>query len=330
MIPTKRRTAITGAPALLLFGVVPARAQSVGRKKHIAFLSAYTREAGQDLVGCFRKGLADLGWTEGKDLEIEYRWADGRPDRLLPLAQELNGLGLDLIASNSTPAAQTLKRVVDKIPVVFMSVSDPVASGIVASLARPAGNFTGLSNFFPEVGGKLVDVAKTLLPDVRRLGVMTTPDNQGKELDRREVVARAAESGISVSTFHVRSAADIDAAFEQAGRDGLQALLVFVDPVTTAHRQQIVEAARRRALPAIYQVRDFVDAGGLLSYGLNFCKHFERAAFYADRILKGTKPADLPVELPSEFEMVVNMKAAHDLHLTLPQLILARAEIVNE
>jgi putative ABC transport system substrate-binding protein len=329
MALTTRRTAITGASAWVLQGRAPVKAQSPGRKR-IGFLSAYTQEAGAGLVGCFRKGLAHLGWTEGKNIEIEYRWADGRVDRLLPLAQELNGLGLDLIASNSTPVAQVLKRVVSRTPVVFMSVSDPVASGIVASLARPAGNFTGLSNFFPEVGGKLVDVTMSLLPHAQRLGVMTTPDNPGKELDRKELVTRAAEKGVSVTTLHVRSSADIDAAFDRSSRDGLQALVVFVDPVTTTYRRQIVDLARQNAVPAIYQVRDFVDIGGLMSYGLNFCKHYERAATYADRILKGTPPADLPVELPSEFEMVVNMKAIHDLRLTLPLLISAQAELVNE
>jgi putative ABC transport system substrate-binding protein len=323
-----RRALLAGAIGLLQGGGPEAVAQE--RKRRVGFLSSYTEASGASLLACFRKGLADLGWVDGRNLELQVRWADSQTARLQGLAEELNGLGLDLIASNSTPAAQALKRVVTRTPVVFMSVSDPVASGIVSSLARPGANFTGLSNFFPAVGGKLADLARILLPSATRLGVMTTPDNAGKELDRKELAARAGEAGIAVTTLHVRTPEDIDAGFDRAGRDKLDAVIVFVDPVTIAHREQIVARAQRAAIPAIYQVRDFVDAGGLMSYGLNLCAHFARAASYADRILRGTAPADLPVELPSEFELVVNMKTARALRLVIPPLVLARAELVNE
>jgi putative ABC transport system substrate-binding protein len=309
---------------------LPLCAQQSARMLRIGFLSSYTAGAGKDLVGCFRKGLEQLGWFEGRNISIEYRWAEGRAERYAALATELALLNLDLIASNSTPAAQALQRATRDIPVVFMSVSDPVASGIVKSLARPEANITGVSNFLPATSGKLLELLKFVTPNISRVMVLRDPANVGKSLEVQELQASGPTLGLTIEVFPIRNSEEIERVFSAGDLTGPAALVALVDGVTLSNRKQIAELARRNQLPAIYQTREFVDAGGLMSYGLNFCHHFRRAAYYVDKILKGAKPADLPVELPSTFELVINLKAAKAIGLDVPPLMLARADEVIE
>jgi putative tryptophan/tyrosine transport system substrate-binding protein len=306
-----------------------ASAQPSGRTFRIGFLSSYTEQAGKDLVGCFQRGLAELGWIEGRNISIEHRWAQGRAERYPVLAAELARLDLDLIASNSTPAAQALQRATRDIPVVFMSVSDPVASGIVKSLARPEGNITGVSNFLPATSAKLLELLKSVAPDTSRVIVLRDPDNAGKWLEARELQDGGPVLSLAVEIVDVRNAEEIERAFA-ATRKGPTAVVTLVDGVTLSNHKRIVELATRHRLPAIYQVRAFVDAGGLMSYGLNFCRHFRRGAMYVDRILKGAKPADLPVELPTTFELIINRKAADAIGLAMSESFLMRADEVIE
>ena len=307
-----------------------APAQQVGKPMRIGFLSAYTVEGGKELVGCFRKGLEQSGWVEGRNIVIEYRWSDGKTDRASDQAAELARLNLDLIAVNSTPATQAVKRATGTTPVVFMSVSDPVSSGIVTNLARPEANVTGLSNFFPAVSGKMLEMLKEIVPRASRVGVLFNPGNAGKVLDFKAIEATGKALGVTVDAVGLRTTDSADEVLRSLARALPDALIVLVDQTTLSHREQIVAFAAANRLPAMYQVRDFVDAGGLMSYGLNLCQHFQRAAVHADRILKGTKPAELPVELPTTFELVLNARAAKGLGLAWPPLLLARADEVIE
>ena len=306
-----------------------ARAQQSRKLFKIGFLSSYTAEAGKDLVGCFRKGLEELGWIDGKNISIEFRWAQGRAEQYPVLAAELVHLDLDLIAANSTPAAQALQRATRDIPVVFMSVSDPVASGIVKGLARPEANITGVSNFLPATSGKLLELLKSVAPNATRVVVLRDPDNAGKSLEVRELQASGPVLGLAIEVMDVRNVEEIAGAFA-AIRHGPTALVTLADGVTISNRKQIVELAAKHRLPAIYQVRAFVDAGGLMSYGLNFCQHFRRGARYVDRILKGAKPADLPVELPTTFELIINRIAANAIGVAISESFLMRADEVIE
>jgi putative ABC transport system substrate-binding protein len=324
----KRREFIT-----LLGGAVTwplaARAQQHGRIFRIGFLSSYAPGAGKDLVGCFRKGLEKFGWIEGRNISIEYRWAEGRADRFPVFAEELVRLNLDLIASNSTLAAEALQRATRDIPVVFMLVSDPVASGIVASLARPGANITGLSNFSPALAGKMLELVKSAVPQASRVFFIFDP-NPGKELDFKEIKVAANVLGMEVEALRVHTAEDVDNAFAAMAQARSDVLIVGADPVTLLNRERIKEFATKTRLPAIYQTRQFVDEGGLMSYGLNFCQHFQYASVYVDKILKGAKPADLPVELPTKFELVINLKTAKAFGLEFPPTLLARADEVIE
>jgi putative ABC transport system substrate-binding protein len=309
---------------------VAARAQQLSRTRRIGFLSSYTEEAGRDLVGCFRKGLEQLGWIEGKNISIEYRWVEGRSERNSILATELTRLNLDLIACNSTPATQALQRATRDVPIVFMAVSDPVASGIVASLARPQANITGVSNYQPATAGKLLELLKTAIPDASRVLILRGPDNAGKTLEVRELEASGPRLGVTIQAIEVRNADEIERAFMDKGRGKGVAIVTLTDGVTVSNRERIVELAMKSGVPAIYQTRDFVDAGGLVSYGLNICQHFRSAATYVDKILKGAKPTDLPVELPRTFELIINLKTAKALGLTVPPKLLFTADEVIE
>jgi putative ABC transport system substrate-binding protein len=318
-----------GALVIIVFTSV-ARSQTTGALYRLGFLSSFAPEEGKELVGCFRKGLDELGWREGRNVRIEYRWAGGRADKYLPLASELASLKLDLLVSNSTPATQALHRVVKDVPIVFISVSDPVASGIVKTLGRPGANITGVSNSLPESTIKLLELAKSFIPTVVHVVVMRDPANEGKALEVKALQSNAAKLGLDIDVIDVRNSAEIGAAFSTMGHIGRTALVVLTDGVTISNRDKIVALARNAGLPAFYQTAKFVDLGGLMSYGPNFCQHFQHAAAYVDKILKGAKAADLPVELPTTFELVVNLHAAKALGLNVPQSVLLRADRVIE
>jgi putative ABC transport system substrate-binding protein len=326
----RRREFITLLGGAAAAWPLAARAQQAGKTYRIGFLSSFTAEGGKELTDCFRKGLEQLGWIEGRNIKSEYRWAGGIAERYAALAQELARLNLDLIVSNSTPAAQALQRVIRDVPVVFISVSDPVASGIVKSLARPEANITGFSNFLPATTGKLPELLKSVNPHLSRLIVFHNPDNPAKTLEIRELQASGFSLGMTIQPIELRNLEEIERAFSTLDQTNPVALVVLADGLTLSNRERIAELAVKNRLPAIYQTRDFTEVGGLMSYGLNFCQHFGRAAIYVDKILKGAKPADLPVELPTTFELVINLKAAHAIGLTIPESFLLRADEVIE
>jgi putative ABC transport system substrate-binding protein len=302
-----------------------ARAQQAGAVPRVGFLAGGAASSSK-YVDCFRTGLKDLGWVEGKNITIEYRWSDGVLEHYATLAAELVHLKPDLIVVSSTPGTQAVQQATHEIPVVFIAVSDPVASGIVASLARPGGNITGVSNFLPATSGKLLELLEAAAPGRSRAGILYNPDNAGKMLELRELQAAGKTLGIATQPLQVRSSDDIDHALRTAADLHCDSLVTLQEGVTFANRSRIIAYAQDNRLPSIYQIREFVDAGGLMSYGLNYCDHHRRGAYYADKILKGARPADLPVELPTKFELVVNLKAAAAIGLKMPATLLALAD----
>jgi putative ABC transport system substrate-binding protein len=268
----------------------------------------------------FQQALRQLGWIEGDNLRIDYRWYGGDPARARALAKELVELEPDLIVATATPALTALALQMRPIPIVFVAVSDPVGQGFVASLARPGGNATGLTFFEFSVVGKMLDVLKQIAPGVSRIAPPFV----------RAIEAAAPTLSVELIKVPVRSAAEIEPALATFARQGGNGLIGLPDPFTNAHRDLIVGLAARYRLPAIYILRSFVAAGGLISYGVDVTDLFRRAAPYVDRILKGAKPADMPVQQPTKFELAVNLKAAKALGLDVPFSLLARADEVIE
>ena len=321
----KRREFITllgGAAALPL----AASAQQFGKVFRIGFLSSYSAEGGKDLLACLVGGLRELGWVDGRNILFDYRWSGGAATPLPALAAELVRLNPDLIVVSSTPGAQAVRQATQEVPAVFVAVSDPVASGIVTSLARPGGNLTGVSNFLPATTGKLLELLKAAAASAVRFAVLRDPNNAGKQLEVRGLQVLGRNLGVSIEAVDVRAPDDIEPAFSNLNRMGAEALITLVDGVTMSSRYRIAELAMKNRLPTIFQVRDFVDAGGLMSYGLNYCQHWRSAAPYVDRILKGSKPADLPVQQPTKFELIINLKTAKVIGLNVPPTLLGLAD----
>jgi putative ABC transport system substrate-binding protein len=275
-----------------------------------------------------REGLRERGWIEGQNILVEYRFAGAKPEQLSEFAAELVRLKADVIVAVSTPAAQAARKATDTIPIVFSMVSDPVASGLVISLARPGGNATGLSNMLPEQSGKLLELLKEAAPGVSRVAVVWDSANPGKILELKEMQTVAPLLGMTLQSLEVHSEKDVQNAFSSISKTRSNGLVTFIDAVTVSHRQKIVDFASKNRLPSIYQASDFVSAGGLMSYGANRVELHRRAATYVDKILKGTKPANLPVERPIKFDLVINLKTAKQIDLTIPPNLLARADRV--
>jgi ABC-type uncharacterized transport system substrate-binding protein len=304
-------------------------AQQNVKPTRIATLNSGTPSGTRDRDMCFEAGLRQLGWIEGKNIVIERRWSDGNTARLPGLAAEVVQLSPDLIVTSGTPATQAMQRASKNIPVVFSMVSDPVASGVVTNLARPEANITGVSNFFPAMIGKLLELIE-ITSDAKQVAVIHDPNNSGKQLDIRLLREAAEALGVTINPLGVTNADDIEIAFKTLSATKPGALIVLVDGVTLSHSQEIVLLAAEQRLPAIYQERTFVERGGLMSYALNYCQHLARVANYVDKILKGEKPSNLPIEQPSTFQFVVNLKTAKTLGVTLPPKILAFADEVIE
>jgi putative ABC transport system substrate-binding protein len=275
-----------------------------------------------------REGLRARGWIEGQNILIEYRFAGAKPEQLSEFAAELVRLKADVIVAISTPAAQAARKATDTIPIVFSMVSDPVASGLVISLARPGGNATGLSNMLPEQSGKLLELLKEAAPKVSRVAVVWDSANPGKILELKEMQTVAPLLGMTLQSLEIHTEKDVQNAFSAISKTRSNGLVTFIDAVTVSHRQKIVDFASKNRLPSIYQASDFVSAGGLMSYGVNRVELHRRAATYVDKILKGTKPANLPVERPIKFDLVINLKTAKQIDLTIPPNLLARADRV--
>lgn len=276
----------------------------------------------------FRAAIRELGYVEGKDLVIEYRWSDGPEERFADLASDLVRLGVAVIITQGTSAVRAAKAATDTIPIVMVFVGDPVGIGVVASLARPGGNVTGFSLLDADLDGKRIDLLKQAVPGLSRVAILWSANDSGMTLavSRIESVARAL--GLSVQSLGVRAPEDLANAFQMARRERAEALLVTVQPFIVLHRAQILELVAKYRLPAMYTLRSFVDAGGMLAYGPSLADQYRGAAGYVDKILRGIKAADLPVVQPTRIELVINLKAATALGHTIPQSVLMRADEV--
>ena len=306
----------------------PAAAQQSKKIPRIGYLTAGSVSSQSTRIEAFRQGLHELGYLEGKYIVIEWRYAEGKPDRLPALAAELVHLKVDIIVSASPPATRAAKEATSTIPIVMTQDSDPVANGFVASLARPGENISGLSTVAPELSGKRLELLKEIVPRLSRVAVLGTSTEPGNAQSLKEVERAARAFGVKLQYLDVLDPKDIETVFRAARKDHAESVLVLPSAVFIFHRTQIVELAVKSRLPAMYFRGIFVDDGGLMSYGVNLNDLDRRAATYVDKILKGAKPADLPVEQPTKFELILNLKAAKQIGLTIPNKVLARADRV--
>jgi putative ABC transport system substrate-binding protein len=326
----ERRTFMALVSGGLLAAPLAARAQQPAKVARIGYLATnlagnpHGREA-------FRQGLRDLGYVEGRNVVIEYRDAEGKIERLPALAAELVALKVDVIVTASTVAALAAKQATRTLPVVFAVAADPVTEGLVTSLARPGGNVTGLSFLAPELVGKGLEQLKQAVPGVTRVAVLWHPGALGKRTEKdslKEAEVAARVLGVRLQVVEARGPENFDWAFSDMTKARANALMVLTSSMFFGERSRLVDLAAKNRLPAVYTWREFVDAGGLMSYGPNLADLYQRAATYVDKILKGAKPGDLPVEQPTKFELVINLKTAKALGLTIPQSVLGRADEV--
>jgi putative tryptophan/tyrosine transport system substrate-binding protein len=276
----------------------------------------------------FRQGLRELGYVEGKNLIIEYRYGEDKLERLPVLAEELVRLKVDVLVTSATTATLAAKDVTRTIPIVFLGVSDPVAFGLVDSLARPGGNMTGFTNISAVLAGKRLELLKETIPKLSRVAVLWSPKSPGNAQQWKESQLPARELGLQLHSLEVSTNDKYEAAFKEATKARSGALVVTQSPLATSNRKQIADLAIKNRLPAIYGRGDYVESGGLMCYGPDQAEPFKRAAVFVDKILKGTKPADIPVEQPTKFEFIVNLKTAKQIGLTIPPNVLARADKV--
>jgi putative ABC transport system substrate-binding protein len=305
-----------------------ARAQQPGKLPTIGFLGANPSIESQR-VAAFVQRLRELAWIDGRNLAIEYRWAEGRNERYAAITTEFVRLKVDVIVTVSTPPTFAAKQATAVIPIVFAAASDPVGTGLVASLARPGGNVTGLANLISDTSGKKLELLREAVPGLRRLAFMANVGNPASVLEMGEAQATARTLGLDVTTSEIRRAEDIAPAFE-ALKDRADALYLCPDPLMNSNRTRINILAVGARLPTMHGAREFVEAGGLMSYGANLPDQFRRAADFVDKILRGTKPSDIPVEQPTKFDLIVNLTTAKALGLTVPDTLLARADEVIE
>jgi putative ABC transport system substrate-binding protein len=314
--------------AALIFPLVSvAEAQQAGKAPRIGYLLDGSSSSAADRVDTFRDGLRELGYVEGKNIVIDYRYAEGRFDRFPELAAELVRLKVYVIVAVSTVAARAAKNATRTIPIVALS-GDPVETGLVASVARPGGNVTGLASLAPELSTKRLELLKEIVSKVSLVAVLWNPNGPAPVLAFKETQLAAKRLGLLLQSLEARSPDDFESAFGGAIRERASALLVISDPLTNTHQRRIAELAAKNRLPAIYPIREFVQAGGLMAYAPDRLEQYRRVAYYVDKILKGAKPADLPVEQPTKFEFVINLKAAKQIGLTIPPNVLARADKV--
>jgi putative tryptophan/tyrosine transport system substrate-binding protein len=311
-----------------------ARAQQPGRLRLIGVLDGLSESdpEGPPRVMAFQRELENLGWTEGRNIRIEYRWAGGDADRIRTFAAELAGMKPDVVVARSTPAAEALARETHTIPIVFALVSDPIGSGLVASFARPGRNATGFTNFESSMGAKWIEILKEILPRIRRVALLFNPETAPSRgsIYLQPVQAAASSSAVDPIIAAVRSVAEVEDVLAPLARNADSGLIIMPDLFTSANRELIVATAARHRLPAVYSYRYFAAIGGLISYGIDVSDVFRRAAVYVDKILRGATPGDLPVQHPSKFEFVINLKTAKALGLTVPRVLLAGADEVIE
>jgi putative tryptophan/tyrosine transport system substrate-binding protein len=314
--------------ALILATIHLAEAQQAAKVPRIGILELGSPSASADSHKAFQEGLRELGYVEGKNMILEYRYAGGKLALLPELATDLVRLKVDAMVTRSTAAIRAAKNASKTIPIVFAAAGAPVEDGLVSSLARPGGNVTGLALLSAELDGKKIELLKEAVPKVTRVGFLWTVGNARGDLRVREVEAAAKTLGLRLQSLGVTGSDDFEKVFEAAKNAGVQALTVVPSPLLFTHRALIFDFVTKNRLPAMYSTSDFVEAGGLMSYGPDLLDNWRRAATYVDKILKGAKPADLPVEQPMKFELVINLKTAKQIGLTITQSVLYRADKV--
>lgn len=317
---------LTGSAALCSFS---AHAQQAGKVPRIGYLGVTSASDRPALLDAFRQGLRELGWIEGQNIVIDYRFAEGRLDRLPDLAAELVRLKVDVVVSLGTQGVTAAKNATRTIPIVMIGV--PVGIGLIASLARPGGNITGVSGSAGlEIVTKQLELLKETVPNIRRVAILSNPANAYHQLALKELSMAAQLSGVQLQLLEARGPNEFDGAFAAMAKEREEALLVLSDVIFNDHRARIVDLAAMNRLPAAYGIRESVEAGGLMSYGPSFLDFYRRSTAYVDKILKGAKPADLPVEQPTKFELVINLRTARTLGIEIPPTLISRADEVIE
>jgi len=323
----KRKITVLTLCALLYALCLPAEAQQPGKVPQIGVLVSASASASVSRIHAFQQGLRELGYNEGKNIVVEYRYTEAKLDRLPELVAELVRLKVDVIVTDTSRAIDAAKNATKTIPVVFIGLTDPVGEGQVSSLAQPGGNLTGLSILAPELNGKRLELLKETLPKVMRVAVLTREgDRERQRFKESEVVAKGL--GLRLQFFGAKVADDLDSAFDAVKRAGAQALILPPTTFLLTNRVQFINAAAKNRLPAIYPDSEYVEVGGLMSYGPDILDNWRRATIFVDKILKGKKTAELPVEQPMKFEFIINLKAAKQIGLTIPPNVLARADKV--
>jgi putative ABC transport system substrate-binding protein len=326
----ERRALIAGVAMSLAGTPLSLSAQQPPKIPRVGYLFSFTAAEGQHLWEACRHGLRELGYVEGRTIVLEPRWAEGRHESLPKLAAELVRLKVDVIVSAATPASRAAKAATSSIPIVIVAVGEPVKTGLVSSLARPGGNVTGLSLLTTDLSGKRVELLAEVVRTIPRVGILMNPDNPVHAVFLDETRHATQRLGVQIQLLKARTPREIEQAFDAAAAERASALIVFDDPTIWSYRAQIVTHAAKRKLPVMYGYREFVDEGGLMSYGPDRIGHYRRTAVYVDKLLRGARPDDLPVERPTKFEFIVNLKTARTLGLVIPPSLLLRADQVIE
>ncbi len=321
---------IGGVAAAWGSGASAQQQQQQQKLARIGFLGNSTATLEANLIGPFREGLRELGYQEGRNIAIEYRWPEGKYDRFPVLIAELLAARVDVIVTAGTPASLAVKKMTSSVPLVMIAVGEPVATGLVASLARPGGNITGVTSISPEIEGKRLELLREVVPNISHIAVLWNAGSPVQVIQERETRAAADVLGIKMLSLGVRTLEEIEDAFAAILTERPTALFVLADRLFLHHRKRIMGFAIQHRLPGVHAYRELVEVGGLMSYGPSYADMHRRAATYVDRILKGAKPADLPVERPVKFELVVNLKTAKALGIEIPPTLLARADEVIE
>jgi len=324
---SRRRFLIVVAAAAIGAGPSLGRGETIAMRR-IGYLSATTQAADSASIMALLIGLRDGGWVEGTNLKVEYRWSNGNVGRLAELARDLLRNHVELIVTAGAPATIAARQSTRTVPIVFAAISDPVGSGVIASLSRPGGNATGRANMLNTISGKLLQLLRETFPSARRVTILWNPENEAKRLEFEEAAAAAKALSMQARSIEVRTPHELSGAFASIVLDRPDALLVMIDSTTIPRKSAIVAFAAMHRIPAIYQWRDYVDAGGLMSYGPNAEHEWRQVALLVGRILRGAAPADLPVEQPTEFELVINLRTAQALGISVPQPLLLRANDV--
>jgi putative ABC transport system substrate-binding protein len=329
MVMISRRAFIGGlaSTVVMISRIVTAAA---GKTPRIGFLGNSTAALEANLIRPWREGLRDFGYVEGQNVAVEYRWAEGRYERFPALIAELLALKVDVIVTAGTPAAQAVKRATSTIPLVMIAVGDPVSTGLVSSLGRPGGNATGLVSIAPDLEGKRLQLLQEIVPNLTLVALLTNPANPFHVGSEQQLRSAATAMHVKAQSFAVRNESEFDAAFEAMMRQRPGAMIMLADRLFLHHRKRIVDFALKHRLPAVYAYQELVEAGGLMSFGPSYPGMHRRAAYFVDRILKGASPSELPMEQPSQFELMINVRTARVLGLTIPPSLLLRADQVIE